>query len=33
MPSDVEFMRLAIDEARRAQARGEVPVGAVLVHE
>lgn len=31
MPSDVEFMRLAIDEARRAMARGEVPVGAVLV--
>jgi tRNA(adenine34) deaminase len=31
MPSDVEFMRLAIDEARRAGERGEVPVGAVLV--
>jgi tRNA(adenine34) deaminase len=31
MPSDVEFMRLAIEEARAAGARGEVPVGAVLV--
>jgi len=31
MPSDVEFMRLAIAEARRAMDRGEVPVGAVLV--
>lgn len=31
MASDVEFMRLAIDEARSAAARGEVPVGAVLV--
>ena len=31
MPSDVEFMRLAIAEARHARERGEVPVGAVLV--
>jgi tRNA(adenine34) deaminase len=31
MPGDVEFMRLAIDEARRAAGRGEVPVGAILV--
>jgi tRNA(adenine34) deaminase len=31
VPSDIEFMRLAIDEARRAMERGEVPVGAVLV--
>jgi len=31
MPSDVQFMRLAIDEARRAREHGEVPVGAVLV--
>jgi tRNA(adenine34) deaminase len=31
MPSDVEFMRLAIIEAQHARARGEVPVGAVLV--
>jgi tRNA(adenine34) deaminase len=31
MPSDVEFMRLALEEAQRAQARGEVPVGAIIV--
>jgi tRNA(adenine34) deaminase len=31
MASDVEFMRLAIGEARLAAKRGEVPVGAVLV--
>lgn len=31
MASDVEFMRLAIDAARSAAARREVPVGAVLV--
>jgi tRNA(adenine34) deaminase len=31
MASDVEFMRLAIDEARQAARLGEVPVGAVLV--
>jgi tRNA(adenine34) deaminase len=31
VPSDIEFMRLAIDQARRARERGEVPVGAVLV--
>jgi tRNA(adenine34) deaminase len=29
--SDVDFMRLALDIAREAQAAGEVPVGAVLV--
>jgi tRNA(adenine34) deaminase len=29
--SDVDFMRLALDAARGAQAVGEVPVGAVLV--
>jgi tRNA(adenine34) deaminase len=29
--SDIEFMGLALDEARRAMQRGEVPVGAVLV--
>lgn len=32
-PTDADFMRLALDEARRADARGEVPVGAVLVKE
>jgi tRNA(adenine34) deaminase len=31
MPSDVDFMRLALDEAMLAQVRGEVPVGAVIV--
>ena len=29
---DREWMRLALDEARRAAAIGEVPVGAVVVH-
>lgn len=28
---DEHFMHLALDAARRAEARGEVPVGAVLV--
>ncbi len=31
MKSDVEFMRLALDLAVRAEAAGEVPVGAVIV--
>jgi tRNA(adenine34) deaminase len=30
---DEHFMRLAIDQARLAEKQGEVPVGAVLVHE
>lgn len=30
-PTDIDFMRLALEEARKAGARGEVPVGAVLV--
>jgi tRNA(adenine34) deaminase len=29
--ADQQFMRLAIDEARRADAAGDVPIGAVLV--
>jgi tRNA(adenine34) deaminase len=29
---DVRFMTLALDEARKGGDRGEVPVGAVLVH-
>jgi tRNA(adenine34) deaminase len=29
--SDADFMRLALDEARRAMSHGDVPVGAVLV--
>lgn len=28
-----DFMRLALDEAARAAALGEIPVGAVLVHD
>lgn len=31
MPGDIDFMRLALEQARRARAAGEVPVGAVLV--
>ena len=31
MPTDTEFMRRALDLARAAAARGEVPVGALLV--
>jgi len=31
--SNFEFMREALDEARAAAASGEVPIGAVLVHE
>jgi tRNA(adenine34) deaminase len=30
-PSDIDFMRLALNAARGAQTAGEVPVGAVLV--
>ena len=30
---DAHFMRLALDEARQAGERGEVPVGAVIVDE
>jgi tRNA(adenine34) deaminase len=30
---DVEGMRLALEQARAAERAGEVPVGAVLVHE
>ena len=31
MPGDIEFMRLALEQANRARAAGEVPVGAVLI--
>lgn len=31
MPTDTEFMHRALDLARAAAARGEVPVGALLV--
>ena len=30
-PADIDFMRLALAEAKLAAERGEVPVGAVLV--
>ena len=30
---DARFMQLAIDEARKALAHGDVPVGAVVVHQ
>ncbi len=30
---DLQFMRLALQEARKARERGEVPVGAVIVNE
>ncbi|HXR33330.1 MAG TPA: tRNA adenosine(34) deaminase TadA [Verrucomicrobiae bacterium] len=32
MPDDLYYMRLALDEARASAAAGEVPIGAVLVH-
>lgn len=32
-PADIDFMRLALAEAQLAADRGEVPVGAVLVHQ
>jgi len=31
MTSDIDFMRIALEAARGAEAAGEVPVGAVLV--
>jgi tRNA(adenine34) deaminase len=30
--TDIDFMRVALEQAAIAQANGEVPVGAVLVH-
>ena len=33
MERDEVFMRLALDEARKAAEEGEVPVGAVIVYE
>lgn len=33
MSSDVEYMHLALEEARLAAAAGEVPVGAVVVRD
>jgi tRNA(Arg) A34 adenosine deaminase TadA len=31
MESDITYMAMALDEARRARAMGEVPIGAVVV--
>lgn len=33
MTSDLDYLRAAIAEAQSAEANGEVPVGAVVVHE
>lgn len=33
MPADLYFMQLALAEARASAAAGEVPIGALLVHE
>lgn len=33
LPGDDDWMREALREARRAEAEGEVPIGAVIVHE
>jgi tRNA(adenine34) deaminase len=33
MPDDIHYMRLAIEEARTSSAAGEVPIGALLVHQ
>lgn len=33
MPTDIDYMQIALEEARAAAAAGEVPIGAVLVHE
>jgi tRNA(adenine34) deaminase len=33
MEADLAFMQIALDEARAAAIAGEVPVGAVLVHD
>jgi tRNA(adenine34) deaminase len=32
-PEDASFMKLALQQARHASQRGEVPVGAVIVHD
>jgi len=33
MPSDLEYMQLALEQARISAEAGEVPIGALLVHE
>jgi tRNA(adenine34) deaminase len=32
MPDDLYYLQLALDDARASAAAGEVPIGAVLVH-
>jgi len=33
MPTDLDYMQLALEEARSSANAGEVPIGAVLVRE
>src|SRR5690625_1827483 len=33
MNNDEQYMQLAIEEAKKAQAIGEVPIGAIIVYE
>jgi len=33
MPDDLHFMQLALEEARASAEAGEVPIGALLVHD
>lgn len=33
MPTDLDFMKLALEQARSSAAAGEIPIGALLVHE
>jgi tRNA(adenine34) deaminase len=33
MEADIKFMQVAIEEARAAAAAGEVPIGALIVHD
>jgi len=33
MPTDLDYMQLALEEARASAAAGEVPIGALLVYE
>lgn len=33
MPDDLQFMQLALAEARASAGAGEVPIGAIIVHE
>jgi tRNA(adenine34) deaminase len=33
MATDIDFMKVALDEARASAEAGEVPIGAVIVHD